>query len=87
VQTKLSADQNLSGQPIQATVSNGVVTLNGNVSSDSARSIASGDAALVPGIKTVVNNLVVQPVSAEAAPAPPGFPGSGAPTYGLSLSA
>ena len=25
--------------------------------------------------------------SAEAAPAPPGFPGSGAPTYGLSLSA
>ena len=70
VQAKLFADQNLSGQPIQASVSNGIVTLNGSVSSDSARSSASGDAAQVPGIKTVVNNLVVQPFSATAAPAP-----------------
>lgn len=70
VQAKLFADQNLSGQPIQASVANGVATLNGNVSTDSQRSAASGDAAQVAGIKTVVNNLVVQPVSAAAAPTP-----------------
>lgn len=70
VQAKLFADQNLSGQPIQATVSKGVVTLNGNVSTDSQRSSASGDAAQVTGIKTVVNNLVVQPASAAAVSEP-----------------
>jgi BON domain len=70
VQAKLFADQNLSGQPIQASVANGVATLNGNVSTDSQRSDASGDAAHVAGIKTVVNNLFVQPVSAAAANAP-----------------
>ncbi len=70
VQAKLFADQNLSGQPIQASVSKGVVTLNGSVSTDSARSLASGDAAQAPGIKTVINNLVVQPASAAASPAP-----------------
>ena len=61
VQQSLSADPNLSGQPIQASVANGVVTLNGTVTSDSARTIASGDAAQIAGVKTVVNNLVVQP--------------------------
>jgi BON domain len=60
VQAKLFADQNLSGQGIQATVSNGVVTLNGSVTSDNARSIASGDVAQVAGVKT-----------AAAAPPPP----------------
>jgi BON domain len=60
VQAKLFADQSLSGQPIQTSVANGVVTLNGSVSADSQRSIASGDAAQVAGIKTVVNNLIVQ---------------------------
>src|SRR5450631_3496074 len=61
VQARLFADQNLSGQPIQASVASGVVTLNGSVSTDTARTIASNDAAQVAGIKTVVNNLVVQP--------------------------
>ena len=72
VQSRLSSDQNLTGQPIQASVANGVVTLNGSVTSDAARSIASGDAAQVAGIKTVVNNLVVQaPSPSMAALAPP----------------
>jgi len=73
VQSRLSSDQNLSGQPIQTSVANGVVTLNGNVYSDAARSIASGDAAQVAGIKTVVNNLVVQappPSMAASSPSP-----------------
>src|ERR1019366_621600 len=72
-QSRLSSDQNLSGQPIQTSVANGVVTLNGNVYSDAARSIASGDAAQVAGIKTVVNNLVVQappPSMAASSPSP-----------------
>jgi hypothetical protein len=79
VQGRLSSDQNLSGQSIQASVANGVVTLNGSVSSDTARTIASGDVAQVAGVKTVVNNLVVQaaphalavaPVNQEPVPAP-----------------
>ena len=62
VQQSLSADPNLRGQPITASVANGVVTLNGLVTSDSARTIASGDVAQIAGVKTVVNNLVVQPL-------------------------
>jgi hypothetical protein len=61
VQARLFADQNLNGQSIQTSVANGIVTLNGTVTSDSARTIASGDVAQVAGIKTVVDNLVVQP--------------------------
>jgi hypothetical protein len=74
VQAKLFADQNLIGQTIQATVSNGVATLNGSVTTDHIRSMASNDAAQVAGVKTVVNNLVVQslpPVTTAAAPPPP----------------
>jgi hypothetical protein len=75
VQAKLFADRNLSGQSIQASVQSGIVTLNGSVTSDSARTIASGDVAQVAGVKTVVNNLVVQPASpttnAAATPPPP----------------
>src|SRR5580692_4594851 len=76
VQARLFADQNLGGQPIQASAANGVVTLTGSVSSDSARTIASSDAAQVPGVKTVVDNLVVVTTppaassSASTAPAP-----------------
>jgi outer membrane lipoprotein SlyB len=70
VQGRLSSDQNLSGQPIQASVANSVVTLNGSVSSDAARSAASSDAAQVAGVKTVVNNLVVQPPLPTVAEAP-----------------
>lgn len=81
VQSRLSSDQNLTGQTIQASVSNGVVTLNGSVSSDSARSIASGDVAQVAGVKTVVNNLVVQapPATAAATVPPPPMPTQKAP--------
>ena len=79
VQTRISSDQNLAGQPIQASVANGVATLSGSVSTDAARSMASGDAAQIAGVRTVVNNLVVQapapePVTAEATPAPAPMP-------------
>lgn len=83
VQSKLFSDQALRGEQIQTAVSGGVVTLNGTVSSDTARSGAAGDAAEVAGIKTVVNNLTVQapmatattkapqPIPVQATPAPP----------------
>jgi hypothetical protein len=73
VQARLFADQNLSGQSIQTSVSNGIATLDGSVTSDTARTIASGDVAHVAGIKTVVNNLVVQsqPASNSAQLFPP----------------
>jgi hypothetical protein len=79
VQSHLFADQNLTGQAIQTSVTGGVVTLSGSVTSDTARIIASGDAGQVAGVKTVINNLVVQaaPPSAPvvaAAPAPEPLP-------------
>ena len=78
VQSRLFSDQNLTGQAIQTSVSGGVVTLSGSVTSDTARIIASGDAGQVAGVKTVINNLVVQPPAAApavaAAPAPEPMP-------------
>jgi hypothetical protein len=79
VQSRLFSDQNLSGQAIQTSVTGGVVTLSGSVTTDTARIIASGDAAQVAGVKTVINNLVVQSPSTSApvvaaAPAPEPLP-------------
>jgi hypothetical protein len=69
VQSRLSADQSLNGQTIQASVSAGVVTLNGSVTNDTARGIATGDVAQIAGVKTVVDNLVVQAPAASVAAA------------------
>lgn len=84
VQSRLFSDKSLSGQAIQTSVASGVVTLNGSVNSDSARTTASSDVAQVPGVKTVVNNLVVEPLSSvtavtpapQSAPAPAATPAS-----------
>jgi outer membrane biosynthesis protein TonB len=79
IQNRLISDPNLSGQSIQASVSAGVVTLTGTVTSDTVRTIASGDVGQLPGVKTVVNNLLVQSPSAAVAaatqpPPPPPVP-------------
>lgn len=66
VQGRLASDPNLSGQTVQAQVASGVAVLSGTVTSDTARTIAGGDAAQVSGIKTVLNNLTIQ--AAAAAP-------------------
>jgi hypothetical protein len=73
VQSRLASDPNLSGQLVQASVADGIVTLSGSVTSDTTRTIVSGDVAQVPGVKTVVDNLVVQapPASATAVVPPP----------------
>jgi hypothetical protein len=73
VQSKIAADSSLASEPIQAAAQQGVVTLTGTTSNDAARSLAANDAAQVAGVKTVVNDLVVQPPqpnTAAAAPAP-----------------
>jgi hypothetical protein len=75
LQSRLAGDGALSTEPIQSSVKDQVATLNGTVSSEAARSLASADASQVPGIKTVVNNLTVQSappaVTASATPPPP----------------
>ncbi len=76
VQNKINADSKISDKAIGVQSENGVVTLSGKVDSDSERVSAASDAATIAGVKTVVNNLVVQqpamasPVeSATASPA------------------
>ncbi len=75
LQNRIAGDGALSAESIQSSVQKQVATLNGTVSNEAARSLAAADAAQVPGIKTVVNNLTVQasapPVTAAAvAPSP-----------------
>jgi hypothetical protein len=81
LQSQLAADGSISGQPIQASVQNGVATLNGSVSNDAQKTLAGRDAAGIPGVKQVMNNLaIVTPPPASVAvltplpaqiPAPP----------------
>ncbi len=66
VQTKMSADSGLAGKQLGVQASNGAVTLSGNVDNEVQRDAAAHYAASVPGVKQVINNLVVGP-----APAPP----------------
>jgi BON domain len=72
VQSRIFGDDALKSEPINSSVQDRIATLNGNVSSEAARSLAAADAAQVPGIKTVVNNLSVQaPAAMTAAVVPP----------------
>lgn len=70
LQARISGDNALKTEAIQASVENGIATLNGTVSSEAARSLAAADAAQVTGLKTVVNNLTVQQTAQQAAPQP-----------------
>ena len=72
IQAKITGESALTGQNIQITVANGVATLNGRVDNDASRALAAADSGSVDGVRTVINNLVVAPVSAaKPAPAPP----------------
>ncbi len=80
VQNKINADASFPDKQLTVTADNGVVTLSGTVSSETARNAAAADAAKVEGVKTVVNNLVVaspdmsamqsEPPPAVSAPVP-----------------
>jgi len=66
VQNKLGADAKVTSHDIGIQAERGVITLSGTVVSDDERAAAASDAATVEGVKTVVNNLLVQ--QAEAPP-------------------
>ncbi len=68
VQSKFYADPVIESRQIQVQAAGGVVTLSGYVGSDSERAAAASDAAVVAGVRTVVNNLQIQ--RAQAAPPP-----------------
>jgi len=69
VQNALNADHVFNGMSVVPSVSHGVVTLSGQVTSDAARILASNEAGSVTGIKTVLNNLTVQTVQTVQTPA------------------
>ena len=75
VQSKIYSDAAVESRNITVQASNGIVTLNGDVTSDGERGAVANDAATVNGVKTVVNNLQVQqaqvsppPIAEESAP-------------------
>ena len=76
LQTQLSQDGAIGGQPIQASIQNGVATLNGSVSNDAQKALAGRDAAGIPGVKEVMNNLMIStpPPASAAIVTPPPIP-------------
>jgi len=79
VQAKIQTESALVGQNIQVSAQNGVVTLNGTVSDDASRALAANDSAGVNGVKTVINNLTVQPPQQAAVQEPVQQPSAPAP--------
>ncbi len=59
VHNTLASDSTIQKQPVQVAVQGGVVTLSGNVSDDTASTLAAHDAAKVKGVKEVVNSLQI----------------------------
>ena len=80
VQSALASDPSIHQQPVQATVQKGVVTLSGNVSDDTASSVAAQDAARVRGVKEVVNSLTVAGVQVPPTVTSPAAPTQPRPT-------
>ena len=74
IQAKIQGEPALAGQQIDVSVADGVATLNGAVTDNASRALAAADSSMVSGVRTVVNNLTVQP--AETAAEPPAAPAS-----------
>ena len=74
VQAALAADNAIKQQPVQVAVQSGVVTLSGNVSDDTASSVAAQDAAKVSDVKEVVNNLTIAGVQVAPTVVTPAAP-------------
>lgn len=71
LKASLSADSQLSGQRVDVTVSNGEVTLSGEVSTDAAHLQAYKLATETAGVKKVNDLLQVRPAAASAAASEP----------------
>jgi BON domain len=66
VQNKIYSDSGIESRQIGVQAASGVVTLSGDVNSETERAAAANDAANVKGVRTVVNNLQVK--QAQAVP-------------------
>lgn len=85
IQGRFSQDSGLSSKQLTVQASDGVVTLGGMVDNETQREAASRQAATIPGVRTVVNNLQVGNASAAAAtPAPTATPVANAPSRSAS---
>jgi hypothetical protein len=80
VQAALSADQAVAHQPVQVAVQNGVVTLTGNVTDETASMVAAQDTSRVNGVKEVVNSLTVAGLAVTPTITTPVAPTSVGPT-------
>lgn len=89
IQSKLSADSGLQNKQLTVQAANGTVTLSGNVDNDAEREAAAKYAASAPGVKQVINNLQVAPMSATAdsTPVAASAPAMAAPSTSPSTSA
>ncbi len=63
IHTARASDAAIASEAVTPTVVSGVVTLNGDVTNDTARLVAAQDAARVTGVREVVNNLTIQRVA------------------------
>src|SRR5919206_2524935 len=68
VHSKITSDSGVQNKSIKIDSAGGVVTLSGTVASDAERMAAANDAAQVPGVKTVVNNLEVNSAANQQQP-------------------
>jgi BON domain len=69
IQNRFSQDSGLSSKQLTVQTDAGVVTLSGNVDNDAQRDAARRQAAAVPGVRTVIDNLHVGPAAASNASA------------------
>ncbi len=69
IQTRFSQDSGLASKQLTVQANNGVVTLSGSVDNAAQRDAAAQQAASVPGVKTVINNLQVGNAVADASAA------------------
>ncbi len=80
VQSALQGDAAISRQPIQVATNGGIVTLTGNVSDDTASTVAAQDAAKVKGVREVVDQLTVAEVQVAPTITSPSAPTQPRPT-------
>lgn len=69
IQSKFSQDSGLASKQLTVQANNGVVTLSGTVENVAQRDAAGVQAASIPGVRTVINNLQVGNSMADVTPA------------------
>jgi hypothetical protein len=65
VQNKINGDPNLSEKLITVSANGGIVTLTGRTATDLERTTAANDAAQIEGVKSVINDLEVEPQTSD----------------------